>query len=157
MPLDFPDNPAPHERFIGSNGVIYFWNAQFGVWIVLHDDPTVTSLFAAPGTITDFAGASAPTGWYLCDGSFKNRDIDAPLFAAIGETFGEGDGETTFALPDLRGCVTAGVDAGADRLPDWVLGSQGGEAEHVLSWNEMPSHTHSVGDPGHTHGDSGHV
>src|SRR5215813_12737426 len=151
--LDFPDNPAPRERFVGSNGAIYFWNAQFGVWIVLHDDPATPGLFAEPGTITDFGGASPPNGWYLCDGSLKNRDIDAPLFAAIGELYGEGDGETTFALPDLRGCITAGSAAGIaeDNARLWwmELGDTYGETSHILTLNEMTNHSHGVGDPTH--------
>jgi len=154
--LDFPDNPTPSQRFAASNGVLYLWNAQMGLWVVLHDDPSAAGMFAPSGAIVDFAGASAPNGWYLCDGSLKNRDIDAPLFAAIGELYGAGDGVTTFALPDLRGRVTAGVDGDADRLPDWILGAAGGEWFHTLNPSEMPVHSHSVYDAGHGHGDYGH-
>jgi len=151
--LDFPDAPSDAQAFSAPNGVLYVWNATMGLWVEMHDDPTATGLFASPGIIIDFGGMSAPNGWYLCDGALVNREIDAALFAAIGETFGEGDGETTFALPDLRGCVTAGVDADAG----WMLGMQGGESAHMLTSTEMPAHTHSVGDPGHVHYDSGHV
>src|SRR5262245_16277852 len=155
--LDFPDAPSDAQAFSAPNGVLYVWNAAMGLWVEMHDDPIAIGLFASPGIIIDFGGVSAPNGWYLCDGALINREIDAALFAAIGETFGAGDGETTFALPDLRGCVTAGIDIDADRLPDWMLGTHGGESTHVLASTEMPDHTHSFHDPGHNHGDRGHV
>lgn len=56
-----------------------------------------------PGALQDFARATAPTGWLVCDGSAVGRTAYAGLFAAIGTTFGAGDGSTTFNLPDLRG------------------------------------------------------
>lgn len=60
------------------------------------------------GSMTMFAGASAPTGWLLCDGSPVSRTTYASLFAIIATTFGEGDGSTTFNLPDMREAAPAG-------------------------------------------------
>lgn len=60
------------------------------------------------GTVLDFAGAVAPAGWLLCDGSSVSRTTYANLFAVIGITHGSGDGSTTFSLPDGRGRVIAG-------------------------------------------------
>jgi microcystin-dependent protein len=60
------------------------------------------------GTVLDFAGAVAPAGWLLCDGSSVSRTTYANLFAVIGTTHGSGDGSTTFGLPDGRGRVIAG-------------------------------------------------
>lgn len=60
------------------------------------------------GTVLDFAGAVAPVGWLLCDGSSVSRTTYANLFAVIGATHGSGDGSTTFGLPDGRGRVIAG-------------------------------------------------
>lgn len=62
------------------------------------------------GTVLDFAGAVAPAGWLLCDGSSVSRTTYANLFAVIGTTHGSGDGSTTFSLPDGRGRVAAGKD-----------------------------------------------
>ena len=54
------------------------------------------------GFIKTFAGTTTPEGTLLCDGSAVSRDTYSELFAAIGTTWGEGDGSTTFNLPDLR-------------------------------------------------------
>ena len=60
------------------------------------------------GAVLSFAMTSAPTGWLECDGAAISRTSYATLFAAIGETFGTGDGATTFNLPDLRGVFVRG-------------------------------------------------
>jgi microcystin-dependent protein len=120
-----------------------------------------TSGSAIPaGAIMDYAGSAAPTGWYICDGSLKNRTTDAALFAAIGTTFGAGDGSTTFALPDLGGRVTAGKEATATRLTTAgsgvdgaTLGSAGGGQTHTLTTAQLPVHAHDLAN--HTHANSG--
>ena len=70
------------------------------------------------GEIKMYGGASAPTGWLLCDGSAVSRTTYAPLFAVIGTTYGIGDNSTTFNLPDGRGKVPVG--AGQATPPIWV-------------------------------------
>lgn len=65
-----------------------------------------------PGTVAMHAAASAPSGWLECDGDLVSRTTYAALFAAIGATFGGGDGSTTFQLPDLRGEFVRGHDHG---------------------------------------------
>jgi microcystin-dependent protein len=65
------------------------------------------------GSITAFAGSSAPSGWLLCDGSAVSRATYAALFAAIDTTFGAGDGSTTFNLPDARGKNPVGAGSGS--------------------------------------------
>ena len=72
----------------------------------------VDSVGSPSGTVSMFAGTSAPTGWLLCDGSNVNRATYPNLFSAIGETFGAGDGSTTFGIPDLRGEFVRGWDNG---------------------------------------------
>jgi microcystin-dependent protein len=60
------------------------------------------------GTVSQFAGSAAPTGWMLCDGSAISRSVYSDLFGVVGTTYGAGDGSTTFNLPDLRGRVAVG-------------------------------------------------
>lgn len=64
------------------------------------------------GSMAMFAGAAAPTGWLLCQGQAVNRTANAALFAAIGTTWGAGDGSTTFNVPDLRGRAPIGAGTG---------------------------------------------
>ena len=75
------------------------------------------------GFTCHFAGASAPTGWLACNGAAVSRVAYANLFAAIGATYGAGDGSTTFNLPDLRGEFLRGHDAGRGVDAGRVLGS----------------------------------
>lgn len=64
------------------------------------------------GAVMPFARNTAPSGWLKCDGALVSRTTYAALFAAIGTTYGAGDGSTTFALPDLRGEFVRGWDDG---------------------------------------------
>lgn len=111
---------------------------------------------APTGCVLPFAGATAPTGWLLCFGQAVSRTTFATLFAALGTTYGAGDGSTTFTLPDLRGRVAAGEDdmggTAASRLTTAgsgvngvVLGATGGAQTHTLGVTEMPAHTHGTG------------
>lgn len=61
------------------------------------------------GTILAYGGATAPAGWFLCQGQAISRTTYSELFAVIGTSFGSGDGSTTFNLPDLREATTKGV------------------------------------------------
>jgi len=96
------------------------------------------------------APIAPPTGWLICDGSEVNRQTYALLYSAIGVTYGPGDYVATFNLPDLRGRVVVGAGQGYGLSPR-VIGSNFGAETHTLSELEMPSHTHSVSDPGHYH------
>lgn len=59
--------------------------------------------FLPAGSMVDFAGTTAPSGWLMCDGAAVSRTTYASLFAALGTAYGTGDGSTTFNLPDYRG------------------------------------------------------
>lgn len=102
------------------------------------------------GTVTMFAGSSAPTGYLICNGQEVSRTNYAALFAVIGTTYGVGDGSTTFNVPNLMGRIPVGAGQGSG-LTNRVLGSQGGEEAHTLTSNEIPAHSHSINDPGHSH------
>jgi microcystin-dependent protein len=109
-----------------------------------------SALLVPPGSISAYAGISVPGGWLHCDGSALDRTIYADLFAAIGTTFGAGDGETTFNIPNLRGRNIIGLNSSDSDFDQ--LGETGGEKRHTLTIGEMPAHTHTITDPGHAHG-----
>jgi len=93
------------------------------------------------GIILPYAGSSAPNGYLICDGSAISRSTYASLFAVIGTTYGNGDGSTTFNLPDLRGRIPVGLhNTGTFNS----LGSTGGSETHVISIDELPPHNHTA-------------
>ncbi|MFD1062346.1 phage tail protein [Winogradskyella litorisediminis] len=81
-------------------------------------------------------------GWMNCDGRLLPIAQYQALYALLGTTYG-GDGQTTFALPDLRGRVPVGVGTGAG-LPLVNLGETGGTNSNTLSVAQLPAHSHSV-------------
>ena len=92
---------------------------------------------AAPsGQIAFFAGNRAPTGWLKANGAAVSRTAYAALFAAIGTTYGAGDGRNTFNLPDLRGEFVRGWDDGRGVDANRALGSAQGD--------EIKSHKHAM-------------
>jgi len=87
------------------------------------------------GEIRMFAGNFAPNGWAFCDGQTLLITDNDVLFSIIGTTYG-GDGQMTFALPDLRG--RAPIHQGNGH----VMGQQGGTEQETLTVSQIPSHTH---------------
>lgn len=102
----------------------------------------IKSVIVPAGSVTMFAGATAPTGYLLCDGTAVSRTLYADLFTAIGTTYGVGDGSTTFNLPDLRGRSPLAAGAGAGLTPR-ALAATGGAETVTLDATMMPSHTHT--------------
>jgi microcystin-dependent protein len=78
-----------------------------------------------------------PKGWALCNGQFMPINQNQALFSLLGTTYG-GNGQTTFALPDLRG--RSAIHFGGN----YVLGQTGGAASHTLNASEMAAHGHYV-------------
>lgn len=117
------------------------------------------------GEIRIFAGPTAPTGWLLCYGQTVSRATYEALFAAIGTTYGAGDGSTTFLLPDIRGRAIVGKDnmggVAANRvtapnsgITGTTLGSTGGAEtmmQHTHSASGLTISAHSITDNGHAH------
>ena len=87
-----------------------------------------------------FAGNFAPRGWAFCSGQILPIAQNTALFSLLGTTYG-GNGQTTFALPDLRGRVPMHPGQGPG-LANRNLGEVGGSESTTLTVNNMPSHNH---------------
>lgn len=129
-----------HFISFGNDRITFTGEAGALVWE--EDSPVVPSV---PGIVIPFAGTVSPEGYLLCDGSAVSRSTYALLYAVIGDTYGAGDGSTTFNLPDLRGMVVLGVSNSHS------LGSTGGSETVTLTDGNLPAHSHEV--PQHGHGD----
>ena len=88
------------------------------------------------GEIRMFAGNFAPAGWMFCEGQLLPISEYETLFNLIGTTYG-GDGQSTFALPDLRGRVPLHFGNG------FTLAETGGVEETTLTLSQIPAHTHA--------------
>jgi microcystin-dependent protein len=84
----------------------------------------------------------APNGWMFCNGQLLAISNYVALFQLIGTTYG-GDGQSTFALPDLRGRIPISMGQGPG-LQSYVIGEQGGAEAVTLAASQLPAHTHTV-------------
>lgn len=89
------------------------------------------------GEIRMFAGNFAPAGWMFCEGQLLPISENETLFQLIGTTYG-GDGQSTFALPDLRGRIPIHQGNG------FILAETGGAEEVTLTVNQIPAHSHPL-------------
>jgi len=89
------------------------------------------------GELRMFGGNFAPAGWMFCDGSLLPISEYETLFNLIGTTYG-GDGQTTFAVPDLRGRIPIHQGNG------FTLAETGGAEEITLTVNQIPAHSHAL-------------
>jgi microcystin-dependent protein len=89
------------------------------------------------GEIRMFAGNFAPAGWMFCEGQLLPISENETLFQLIGTTYG-GDGQSTFALPDLRGRIPIHQGNG------FILAETGGAEEITLTQTQMPAHPHAA-------------
>jgi microcystin-dependent protein len=89
------------------------------------------------GEIRIFSCSFAPKGWSMCNGQLLPINQNQALFSLLGTNYG-GDGQTNFALPNLRGAIPMHEGNG------FTLGQTGGETAHTISQNEMPTHLHAL-------------
>lgn len=93
------------------------------------------------GCSMDWWSNTPPDDWMILDGRALNRIEYSELFAVIGTTYGTGDGSTTFNIPDCRGLITAGYNAGSTNFGS--LGKKVGAETHTLTAEQMPKHSHN--------------
>ena len=137
-------NPFEKSDFSGS---LLFIETDISGYGVLTPRQQMTSVPYAirtgnstpPGSINVFAGTESPTGWFLCNGQVIDRDEYSNLFDVIGTTYGDGDGSSTFNLPDLSGRNPIGYKSDEESFDS--LGEIGGSKEHTLSSDEIPTFT----------------
>jgi microcystin-dependent protein len=111
------------------------WNSTFNAWVLLN--PATGVIPVPSGAIAHFAMASSPSGWLKANGAAVSRTTYAALFAAIGTTFGAGNGSTTFNLPDLRGEFLRGWDDSRGVDTGRALGTSQG--------HQLQDHNHAHG------------
>ena len=92
------------------------------------------------GEIRAFGFGFVPRGWAACDGTVLDISSNQALYSLLGNTYG-GDGNRTFALPDLRGRMPTGVDT---RDPSLGLGASGGQEAVTLTVETLAPHTHQL-------------
>ena len=124
------------------------WGKEYYESIISAISSTQTGI--PPGAIMAFATNSAPDGWLICNGAAVSRTTYAKLFAAIGTTYGSGNGSTTFNLPNLQGKMPLGYSS------SHPMAETGGSETVTLTTAQMPMHGHSStlninSAGGHTH------
>jgi microcystin-dependent protein len=94
------------------------------------------------GEIRIFSFGFAPKGWAMCNGQLLAINQNQALFSILGTTYG-GNGQTTFALPNLQGSIP--IHFGTDPFGNnYNEGQKAGEATHILTLGELPQHTHTL-------------
>ena len=148
-----------HLRLLKSTIKASFPNVTGAVTATHTAINTASTHYVPSGALTAYAGSSAPTGWLIADGSAVSRTTYATLFAAIGTTYGAGNGSSTFNLPNLSGRTIAGKESSASNLtstygPDGAtLGATGGAQSVTLTSAQsgVPAHNHTLTMDQHTH------
>ena len=135
--VEVDEEPIVDGNFIVTgDGNIYIDYGLERIKIVGGGGGSATGDTLPIGSITAYGKETAPANWLICDGSAVSRTTYADLFAVIGTKYGEGDGSTTFNLPNLKGRVPVGLDGSdTDFKP---IGKTGGEKTHTLSVYELP-------------------
>jgi microcystin-dependent protein len=112
------------------------------------------------GEIRMFGGNFAPAGWAFCDGSLIPISENDTLFNLIGTTYG-GDGQSTFALPNLQSRVPIHAGKGPRLTQNYIIGETGGAETVTLTTSQLPAHNHggvvASSDPGNATGPQGNL
>ena len=136
-------SPAPTERRSFIKKIFAF---AAGGAVVAAANPRTASAGLDPfiGEIALVPYNFPPRGWAFCDGQIMSIAQNTALFSLLGTTYG-GNGQTTFALPDLRGRVPMHVGGGqGPGLSPYSLGQMGGVEAVTLLTTQMPAHGHAV-------------
>ena len=134
-----------------AGDIITMMSLGSGNWRFVDYSPVGGGALPA-GSMVDFGGSVAPTGWLLCNGQLISRTGYPLLYAAIGTAYGVGDGSTTFAVPDFRGRAAIGDDlmgtTAAGRITTATVnqttrGGVGGAQTVTLTTAQLASHQHT--------------
>ncbi len=146
--------PAPGLFVFQTDGKVGLYVHDGTKWLLMAFQDTS----APAGTIMAFAGplASVPTGWLPCNGAAVGRMTNPDLFAAIGTAWGNGDGATTFNVPNLQGRFLRGLSGGTGIDPDAggrtasAAGGNTGDAVGTIQGDVFSNHSHGVNISGST-------
>ena len=117
---------------------------QLFIALWLRSGASQGSAVSPTGMIMQFGSITLPTGWLPCNGAAVSRVIYAALFAIIGETWGPGNGTSTFNVPDFRNRFLIGYGSAG-------FATRGGADNFTLDVTNLPTHSHTITDPGHAH------
>jgi microcystin-dependent protein len=131
-----------------ADNEVLTYDSSTSIWV---NEPIPQAVPA--GVISQFAGASAPSGYLLCDGSAVSRTTYSALFAALDTTYGAGNGTTTFNLPNLQNRVPVGKGSGTFGS----LNASGGSEDVTLTVDQIPSHNHTQNSHNHTQNSHNHT
>lgn len=127
-----PTDPTTGQQYYNTtDNKLYYYNGTEWVDLTKSNEPTDSGV--PLGTIVNWPSSSLPVGWLKCDGSAISRTDYSSLFAIIGTTFGEGDGSTTFNLPNITD---------KNILGNGTINETGGNNSITLAVENLPSHYH---------------
>jgi len=140
--------PTTGEFPTGTPGLL---ESEAGGFVVRGDGTGAWPGLVPIGSMQMFLGTTDPAGWMICDGRYLSRTQYADLYAVLKPAIdagyiGQGDGSTTFNLPDMSGRVGVGLDPDGEAASVTHIGERGGEETHLLTANEsgLRSHNHSA-------------
>lgn len=110
---------------------------------LVREENILPELLIPVGSVVSYISNNAPKGWLSCLGQEVSREEYSDLFSVIGTTYGVGNESTTFNLPNLVGRVVVGR-GNEEGLTSRSIGDIGGSETHVLSIDQIPSHSHNV-------------
>lgn len=131
---DSGDTPRYDGFYVNKeNNTIHYYNGETLSGVNSVDTTPV-------GMIMPYAGTTIPEKWMKCEGQALSRTDYSALFSAIGTTYGDGDGTTTFNVPNLQGRFPIGMNSNDNDFN--MLGATGGNKTHTQTVEELASHTH---------------